>query len=193
MDDRRFSTWLATILRPPFLLVGLIAKPLYRLLFSRSDESLARKAEHELAADVHTYLPFLFNEMDGRVIPNQGIEFPPPFDYAIVTMDVSQILLRFTRGRDHLAVQVAPKSSPNNFHEVSTVLTTLGVPGIQRGSISCLPDANRVLRQNMEVIAPAFTPEQYPQLKTQLDEVYARDRVVVKQLETELNRGLYGR
>ena len=191
--DRRFSSWLAAILRPPFLLVGLIVRPLYRLLFSRRDENLAREAEQELAADVRTYLPFLFNEMDGRVIPNQGVEFPPPFDYAIVTMDVSQILLRFTRGRDHFAVQVAPQSSPNNFHEVSTVLTTLGVPGIQRGSVSCLSDANRVIRQNMEVIKPAFTAEQYPQLRAQLDEVYARDRVAVKQLETEVNRRLYDR
>lgn len=184
---------MTAILRPPFLLVGLVAKPVYRLLFSRSDARLAREAEQQLAGDVHTYLPFLFNEMDGRIVPNQGVDFLPPFDYAIVTMDVSQVLLRFTRGRDHLVVQVAPKSYPNNFHEVSTVLTTLAVPGIQRGSVSCLLDAGRVLRQHMGEIQCALTPEEYPRFRAQLQEVYARDRVVVKQLETELNRRLYDR
>lgn len=131
--------------------------------------------------------------MDGRIVPNQGVEFPPPFDYGIVTLDVSKVLLRFTSGREHLAVQVAPKSFPNNFHEVSTVLTTLGVPGVERGSVSCLSDASRVLRQHMGEIQRAFTPEEYPGLKARLHEVYARDRVVVKQLETELNRRLYDR
>jgi hypothetical protein len=184
---------LTAILRPPFLLAGLVAKPLYRFLFSRSDERLAREAEQQLAADVHTYLPFLFSELNGRIVPNQVVDFPPPFDYAIVTMDVSQVLLRFTRGRDHLAVQVAPKSYPNNFHEVSTVLTALEVPGIQRGLVSCLLDAGRVLRQHMGEIQRAFTPEEYRRLGAQLQEVYARDRVAVKQLETELNRRLYDR
>jgi len=190
---RRFADWFTAIIRPPFVAAGLVARPLYRLLFLRSDERLAREAEQELAADVHTYLPFLFSELNGRIVPNQGVEFPPPFDYAVVTMDVSQVLLRFTRGRDHLAVQVAPKSYPDNFHEVSTVLTTLAVPGIQRGSVSCVSDAGRVLRQHMEEIERAFTSEEYPRLSAQLQEVYARDRVAVKQLETELNRRLYDR
>ena len=189
----RFNHWLTAILRPLFLLTGLVAKPLYRLLFSRSDERLAREAEQQLAADLHTYLPFLFKEMEGRIVPNEGVEFPPPFDYAIVTIGVSRALLRFTRGRDHLAVQVAPKSYPNHFHEVSTVLTTLAVAGIQRGSVSCLSDAGRVLRQHIGEIQRAFAPQEYPRLSAELQEVYARDRVVVKQLETELNRRLYDR
>jgi hypothetical protein len=43
----------------------------------------------------------------------------------------------------------------------------------------------------MSEIARAFSEEQYPHLLAQLQDIYARDRVVTKQLETEINRRLY--
>ena len=190
--DRRLGKWLSVALRPPLLAIGFVAGHLHRLFFSRSDERLAREHEEKLAVDIHTYLPFLFTDMGGRIIPNEGVEFPPPFDYAIVTIDVSHILLRFTRGRDHLAVQVAPKSFPNLFSELSTILSVLEVAGIQRGSITGLAQAAQLLRQNNKDIAHAFTEDQYPYLKAKLEDIYARDRIITKQLETELNRNLYG-
>jgi hypothetical protein len=179
------------VLRPPVLLIGFIARPLYRLLFSRSDKKMAKEQEERLANDIQSYLPFLFSEMEGRIVPNEGVEFPLPFDYAIVTMDLPYVLLRFTRGRDHLAVQVAPKFSPNGWHELTTILSVLDVPGVKRGSISNLSQAGSLLRSNMKEIVRVFADDQYPLLKTQLREIYARDRVATKQLETELNRRLY--
>lgn len=180
------------ILRPLFLVAGLVGKPLYRLLFSREDERLAKEHEQKLAVDVHTCLPFLFDEMSGRIIPTKGVEFPLPFDYAIVTVETPDFLLKFTTGRDHLVVQAAPKSAPNRFHELSAILTTLEVPGVQRGSISGLSDAARMLRQYADVLTQALSDNEYPHLRSQLDEVYARDRIATKQLENELNRRLYG-
>src|SRR5579872_7013849 len=133
--DRRFGVWLAAALRPPLLVLRWAAGVIYKLLFSRADEKLAKKHEEKLAADIESCLPFLFREMGGRIVPNEGVEFPPPFDYAVVTVDISQIRLRFTSGRDELTVQVAPKFAPNNWHELSTILSTLEISGTQRGSI----------------------------------------------------------
>jgi hypothetical protein len=136
-------------------------------------------------------MPFLFSEMEGRIVPSEGGEFPPPFDYAVVTVDISQIRVRFTTGRDHLAVQIAPKFSPNSWHELSTVLSVLEVHGIQRGSISGLGHAGRLLQSHLAEIRDAFAEDRYPHLSAQLQEIYERDRIVTKQLETEINRRLY--
>jgi hypothetical protein len=186
----KFGGWIAVALRPPLRAIGFVMGQLYKLLFSGRDKRLAKDQEQKLATDIRMYLPFLFSEMAGRVVPNRDVEFPPPFDYAIVTVDVSCALLRFTRGRDHLAVQVASKAFPDRWHELSIVLTVLEVPGIQRGSITELSQAGRLIRSNMNEIAKALSEIEYPRLRKQLDEVYAHDQAVRKQLETELNRAL---
>jgi hypothetical protein len=189
--DRRFGVWLAAALKPPMLVLHWVAGGIYKFLFSRADEKLARKREEEFAADIESCLPFLFGEMGGRIVPNEGVEFPPPFDYAVITIDASELRLRFTRGRDHLAVQIAPKVSPNSWHELSTILSTLEISGIQRGSISGLQQAGNLLLLHMTELAHAFSEGQYPNLRVRLQEVYARDRVVTQQHETEINRRLY--
>jgi hypothetical protein len=188
---RRFGVWLAAALKPPLLVLGWVAGGIYKVLFSRTDEELAKKHEEKLAADIQNVLPFLFDEMGGRIVPNEGVEFPPPFDYAVITVDTPHIRLRFTSGRDHLAVQIAPKFSPNRWHELSTVLSVLEVHGLQRGSISGLAQAGRVLHRHVSEITDAFTEERYSDLRAQLQEIYERDRIVTNQLETEINRRLY--
>jgi hypothetical protein len=191
--DRRFGAWLAAALKPPLLVLRWAAGGIYTLLFSRADEKLAKKHEEKLAADIESCLPFLFGEMGGRIVPNEDVEFPPPFDYAVITIDTSQLRLRFTSGRDHLAVQIAPKFSQNSWHELSTILSVLEVPGTRRGSISELARAGRLLHLHMSEITDAFAEDRYPHLRTQLHEIYERDRIVTKQLETEINRRLYPR
>jgi hypothetical protein len=180
------------VLRPPLLVVGYVASRLYRLLFSRYDERLARKHEEALAGDVRRSVPFLFTEMSGRIVSSDDIEFPPPFDYAVITVETSSLRVRFTRGREHLAVQLAPKLSPNSWHELSTMLGVLEIPGVQRGSISDLAQVDRLLRVHVREITHAFADDKYPALRAQLQEIYARDHIVAKQLETEINRKLYG-
>jgi len=189
--ERRFGVWLSAALKPPILVLHWVAGGIYKLLFSRADEKLAKKGEEELAADIQRCLPFLFCEMGGRVIPNEGVEFPPPFDYAVITIDASELRLRFTRGREHLAVQVAPKVSPNSWHELSTILTVLEVSGVRRGSISGLAQVGKLLQLHIKEITDAVTEDQYPHLRAQLQQEYDRDRIVTKQLETEVNRRLY--
>ncbi len=44
----------------------------------------------------------------------------------------------------------------------------------------------------MKELITAFSAERYPQIKVELLEIYARDRVLTKQWETEINRRLYG-
>lgn len=180
------------ILRPPLVLVGSVTTWIYQLLFPHHDEKLARRHEEQLAGDIQSFVPFLFNQMRGCIVPNEGIEFPPPFDYAVITVESSGIRFRFTRGRDHFAVQAASPICPDNWYELSTVLSVLELPGVKRGSISTLSQVDSILQLFKQEIADAFSEQGFPNLKAKLCEIYVRDRTVTKQLETEINRKLYG-
>lgn len=189
--DMKIGRLLATVLKPPLTAIGLVVGGLYNVLFSGYDKRLAMRHEEQLAEVVQNHLTFLFTEMGGHIVPNEDVEFPPPFDYAIITVETRDVRLRFTRGREQLIVQIAPKSLPNSWHELSTVLTVISTPGVQRGSISGFNDAGRVLRLHMNEIKQALGEERYPRLRSQLQEIYERDRIATKQLETEINRRLY--
>jgi hypothetical protein len=58
------------ILKPIGFLMGLLDKP------------LARRDESKLKLDIAQAMPLLFQEQHARIIPNEGVSFPPGFDYA---------------------------------------------------------------------------------------------------------------
>jgi hypothetical protein len=189
---RRSNTWIVAALRPPLLILGFGARVIYRLLFAEDDRKRATKSQEDLAEDIQTSIPFLFRELEGQIVPNEGECFPPPFDYAVVTVEVPPFRLKFTRGRGGLAVQAAPRFSPRGWHELSAVLFALDVPGVKRGSIAGLTQAGDLMRQHIVALSKAHTEGEYPQLKRQLMEIYERDRIITKQLEAEINRRIYG-
>jgi hypothetical protein len=188
---RRLNTWIVAALRPPLLIIGFVARVIYRPLFGWYDRKLAREGQEDLAEDIQTYISFVFRELEGQIVPNEGESVPPPFDYAVVTIEASPFRLKFTRGRGGLAVQLAPRFSPRGWHELSTVLNVLDVPGVKRGSIASLTQAGDLMRQHIVALTKAHT-EGYPQLKRQLMEIYERDQIIRKQIETEINRRIYG-
>lgn len=184
--------WMVTALRIPLLVVGFILRPIYGLLFSRYDKKLARRNYEVLAKDIQDDLPFVFGELAGYILPDKSQRFPRYFDYAVVTVETSVFELKFTRGRGELTVQVAPKFSPDGWHELSTILFVIDIPGVKRGSIATLRQAGDLIRQNMNAISSAMSENKYPEIKAQLVDLSMRDRIVAKQLETEINRKIYG-
>ena len=184
--------WVLLGLRPLVRGVGFVLSPIYNVLFSWYDRKLARQGEAELADDIQRFVPFIFREKDARIIPTEGIPFPLPFDYAIVTVEFADLQMRVTRGRDDLAVQIAPDFSPKALRELSTILWVLDVPGVKRGSILNLLQVDELLRKHLDEIEKAFSAEEYPKTKARLEEVHQRDQIIRKQLETEINRKLYG-
>ena len=95
------------ILRPPLLVLGFVFGNLYKLCFGWLDKRMARQNEQCFAEDVRTYLAFLFSEHGAKVIPNEGVPFPPGFDGAYVTVAVGNLRLRFVRGRGDFSVRLA--------------------------------------------------------------------------------------
>lgn len=189
---KRLNEWIVAAVRPPLLIIGFALRPIYRLFFSRADRKLAKKNQDKFSEEIQDCVPFAFRELGGQIVPNEGENFPPPFDYAVVTVEASPFRLKFTRGRGELAVQVAPRVSPDSWHELSTVLNVLDLPGIRRGSIATLFQAGDLLRQYAVEISKALSDSEYPQVKKKLINTYKHDRIITKQLENEINRRLYG-
>lgn len=110
----------------------------------------------------------------------------------MVTLLVDGILLRFIRGRGDLDVDVAAKSTPTEWHALSLRISALHTEDdIRRTSLNDLLDVARVLKPNLRRIEDVLSSAKYPEIKRRLASFYKYERVVAKQLETEINRNLY--
>ena len=123
--DRRAQRWIVmNIVRPPLLMLGFVLKPI-GLLFGLLDRPIASRHEKQLRLDIAEAMPFLFSEHGGHSVPNEGVPFPPSFDYAFVTVAVDNLLIRFCRGRGELDLRVGSKTRSRDLHELGLVLGIL--------------------------------------------------------------------
>jgi hypothetical protein len=181
------------VLRPPAIVISFVAKNLYKLLFGWwLDPRTSRKSEQEFADEIRTKLPFLFVEYGGEIIPNESLRVHTTFDYAIVTVAVRNLLLRFVRGRDEFRVDVAPKHDPRDWQEVSLVLTAIGsVEGFGlRPLYYRLGDFAPLIRPRLLVLDDAFSDKHYVSTKAKLSPFHERAERKARELEATLNRKL---
>jgi hypothetical protein len=136
----------------------------------------------------------LFATYGGRTVPNDGVEFPPGFDYAFVTVALDYVRIRFQRGRNELSVKIAPSFAPDEWHELSLVISALdgSVPGSRRG-VRDLWHVARLLESKVNAISAVFSsPERFAAMGEELEaEVYSRDRALTEAWQDEINRSLY--
>jgi hypothetical protein len=191
MNGRR-PNLIIRLLRPPLVLLRFVLENGYGLLFGRwLDKRLARKDERRLARDIKESLWFLFSEFGARIVPNEGVKGPPPFDYAVVTVSTADLSFKFVRGRGELDVYVGPQRLPKTRHELSLVLSLVGSPeGLTRQPLYRLPNVERLLRPHMGLLREAFSEARYPDLEKRLLEVYDNDRLVTRRMEDRINRRL---
>jgi hypothetical protein len=154
---------------------------------------MARRAERRLAVDVRFALAFLFEHHAAEIIPNEGVPFPPGFDYAFVTVRAENFLLRFTRGQGELGVHIAPAFAPSDWHDLSLVLAALGGRTLERQLYRDVWHVTRSLQPFVQQLVQTCAPEQFRQLRRQLDmDFYVHEQLALRQLEVEINASLYG-
>lgn len=176
------------IVRPIGQPIYWLARGIAWLLLGSLDKHLGRKGQRRLAKDVEAALPFLFWHYHARFVPNEGVRFPEPFDYATATLALDDVLLRFIRGRGELGVNIAPVRSPNDWHEVPVVLGLLeGNEDVTSRSFANLRRAAYVLEPNMGRLISFFSAAGYETKQQQLAEVYKRDRAVMREWEAKIN------
>ena len=188
----RIATWIINHRTSlPIRLLRSTVSATNDLLFGRLERRLARKNEARLAGEIRDVLPFLFNVHAGHVVPNQGVPFPPSFDYAFVTVAVNDIQIRFCRGRGDLDVRIASRETPNEWHEVSLVLNLIEKKeNLERTGVLDLRDAARLMESHMDKLREAFVERPGNDLRQRLAGVYADDRIVIREAEWEINQRL---
>jgi hypothetical protein len=181
------------VLRPLLLAIGAVAGAAYRVFFAKSDLRMAIRLERKLASDVAKLFSFLFTERGGVLVGRDlTLRFPPPFDYATTVATDRKLEFRFTRGRDEEHVDIRPAPSVGRWHELSLVLSLLDPSEqVRRGSIQDFRQAAGLLRLHLRRVDEAFCSSGSQDFMRALDEEHERDRVIAKQIETEINRRLY--
>jgi hypothetical protein len=182
------------IIRPPLLALRFVLGKLYSLLFGKLEIRIARRNEERLRHDLHEALSFCFADYGAQIIPNEGVRFPPPMDYATLTVLVRNMLLRFTRGDSSLGVQVSRESMPHDWHELIQVLGLIGATGEADPAphFYRLDDIAQVLRPNMELLIEAYSDDRFAETREKLSEIDSHNYEITRQLEARINRKLYG-
>lgn len=178
MDIERFIA--DYILGPVVRMVGLVLRPLDRIL--------ARRNERKLKNDVRAAMPFLF-ELGGRFVINSGVPDVPSFDYAFATVAIGNILIEFFRGRGELHIRIASTDAPKNWEDLQTVLAALDGKTGSEPRVNGIEDAAHLLRSNVSRIAAAYTRKD-PDLYKRLADGRIERRVLIKQAEWEINKRL---
>jgi hypothetical protein len=165
-NPRRPTLWariLIGILRPPLLVLGFIFGNLYKFCFDWYDKRLARRYEQRFADNIRTYLPFLFSEHGAKVIPNQGVPFPPSFDGAYVTVAVGNLLLRFIRGSGDFSVRFASVLAPNDWEGFRLVADGIGQWEVSQPGprYYTLETFEPILRSRLERLQEALSKERF--------------------------------
>jgi hypothetical protein len=187
------TRWWVEVLRMPVVVVSAIGAPLYRICFGWLDRRQARKNEQRLAQEVRSAFGFLFIEQQAQIIPNEGVRFPPSFDYAFVTVATPKFLLRLGRGRGEVGAFVAPLSARKEWHDLSLVVAASQGHELQRSAFRNIQHVAKVVRPNVQTLGECLSPEQYRELKQRLRlEVYVQEEFARRQWETEINSRLYG-
>lgn len=94
-----FNKVIVSTVRPPLVALRFVVSNFYSLIFGAADRRSAIVRADQLARDIRDSLPFLFTEYGGELTPTHVQRFPPPFDYALVSVGLSDLLFRFVRGR----------------------------------------------------------------------------------------------
>ena len=115
-------------------------------------KSHADRLQEQLEAELRERADVLFREYDARVIPNTET-YPTGFDYAVVTIAVHHVLLRFIRGRGDFRVDVAPSVNPSAWKEASFVAKNSShSDSTAKLDYFGLNDVGRFLQSNLTVL-----------------------------------------
>jgi hypothetical protein len=184
----RTSRWIVLELFRPVVSVGKLVGKIFRTLFGHRDVQLSKTREENLAKEISSEMPFLFDRYRGKVVPDESVKYPRPFDYASVVVAVDDLRLRFFRGRGDLRVHVAQKEAPSEWYELHVLLSVIEGRAISEPLL--LIDVARLLESRLTNLEEAFSKTNYPELRRRLSNVDEDERAAIRQWETDVNRRL---
>jgi hypothetical protein len=189
----KFWRWVVLESVTPFILVGVGIQKTYHFLFRESILRRSLEREEQFGRDIQHDVKFLFDDYSGRIVPDDRVKHPQPFDFAFVIVDLGDLFFRFFRGRDAFEVWVAPSFAPKEWAELQWVFSHIGGPTpFEPREFLSLEDISNLLKTRMAFIRESFSPERYPDTRNYLLDMRSHERAVARQLASEINRRIYG-
>jgi hypothetical protein len=160
----------------PMAVLGFLVLGIHKVFLSWwLDKRLARRHDRLLVEEIREDLEFLFNEFGAQVVPNEK-ETPPYFDWAQATVVTDDLRFSFTRDRGMIFANVAPKRSPNDWQELSAVLTVITMTdGSEREvEFTRLPTIAAELKPQMARVTDALSEGNFKQTMERVSNVCKR-------------------
>ena len=147
---REFNRWVVAMATPPLRVLGFVVGGVFSLLYKPFYRRHVAERQEQLEDDVKERLSFLFGEHNARITQNTEARNLEGLDASLVTVAVDGLLLRFIRWREVFQVHVASERAPNDWHELSSVLSVIDRgETIRTGAIRDFTDLSRSLRPNL--------------------------------------------
>ena len=114
-----------------------------------------------LESDIRRDYPWLFKEFNAVVLPAKP--YRQVLDYVIVTVAVSDLLLKFVRGHDEFHLRLGPAHAPDDSYDFGEAIELASVFGAESRSAKTytMSDFERLLRANIEWLKILFSQREY--------------------------------
>jgi hypothetical protein len=110
------------------LVSGSVIGWAYKIAFGWLDELLYQRDRKRFIREIEQGFAELFSKRVGKVVSHEGKNLIHAFDYVSVTVEFDEILVRVTRGRGEMLVQVSPRTEPKNWLALSTLWDRIALP-----------------------------------------------------------------
>jgi hypothetical protein len=176
--DFRVGKGLVYVFAALSLPVILACRLVYKIVFSWWLTSiLAQRQQEKFIHKIRSRLAFLFEEHAAEVVPNEPTRDIPGRYFSLATLKVENLRLRILEKNSRLAVHVAPDFAPSDWYELEAVLSAVeNDVNVGRKSYTGFYDLERLLRQNLQVIASAFLMENHEKHKKLIGNIDIREK-----------------
>lgn len=191
MMDRRVRGFIGHLIMPPLAVIVFIVRGCYGLFYGWwGEKRYNAKQQEKLEQQILAEFSFLFHDRNGRVVPNQ-IDNHMLTGWPVVTVSVDGLLVCFIKWRDERRVLIASERVPNDWHDLSKVLNVVEPDEARDHSFASFETAATVLNRGWALVKEAFSPEQYPEVKNQLQRDHRQAMAATRLMGREMNRRLY--
>jgi hypothetical protein len=173
---------------PLWIVLGFVIKWTYfGMLGWWLNPRMQRKANQSLWEDIQDMMPFFGTTAD-RVKTEVKVL---PFDIASVYADKGSLRVCITRGKRDLVASVASLQRPEEMSRLTTVLKALGDERVAKHEPLKLREMDDLLRLHWSQLEDAFSENQYPEFKEAIVRVRDDEKILIRQAQWELDKGLH--
>jgi hypothetical protein len=140
----------------------------YKLLFSWwLDPRTHRKNQEQFEREIKNRISCLFTNYGAQLVPNDQ-DYPRVFDYAVITVAIDTMLLRFVRGRGEFRVDVCPQRMVGTWQEISSLVERdpLNTNAKRRTKYYGTRDFSQFFQSNFDEIKAKVADEGWRPLKS---------------------------